>query len=430
MTSLPPTATEWVAQTRSGELSVREGVERVLRSIHEHNPALNAFERTFDEAALDQASRLDELPHEQRGPLHGLPIAVKAEFAIRGIPTTYGTAAATTPAAEDSQVVARLREAGAVIVGTTTMPEFGCWPVTSTENKGVARNPHDLSRTPGGSSGGTAAAVASGMVPVGIGSDGGGSIRIPSSYTGIVGLKPTRGMVHTLAWGELGTSGPLTRTPEDAALIYSVISDEFDGLTAELPTTPRFTVFTASPTPMIRVHPDNTRAVREAAEHLATMGEIVESDKKLPNPTPVFLPHFWNGIHEGIQEVDHPARLEGRTKTIGRLGRIVRRASLLPSFDGITRKGNTLFDDADFLLTPTTGCRPPRAESFAGKSAVGSQLRAAPAVVFTALFNVTGHPAVSVPWGTGRDGLPLAVQVVGKPGTEKQLLRIADHLMY
>ncbi|WP_257159271.1 amidase family protein [Corynebacterium cystitidis] len=429
MTTFPTTATDWVTQTRSGEFSARAGIEHTLRTIHARNPEFNAFERTFDDHALKAADQIDQLSDDQRGPLHGLPVAVKAELPIAGVPTTYGTAAVTTPAAHDCEVVRRLRDAGAIIVGTTTMPEFGALPVTSSASNGVTRNPLNPSYTPGGSSGGSAAAVVSGMVPVAIGSDGGGSIRIPSAYTGLIGLKPTRGRVSSTpypnAWGELGTTGPLTRTPEDSELIYSVISPSFAALDDELPKHPRFLTFVDSPTPVVRTVAENRRAVTAFSQGLRSIGSVAEAQRRLPNPIVTFTPHFWNEIAKEAATVDHPRRLENRTRTITRFGHIARRMKLLRPFDAYSALIDDLFTEADFLVTPTTACRPPLADQYVDRGAVVSQLMSAPAVAFTAMFNISGHPAVSVPAGVGTDGLPLAVQIVGKHDTERQLLALA-----
>ncbi|WP_052521579.1 amidase [Agreia bicolorata] len=183
---------EWAA---SGEVSARELVEHSLEVIDSRNSSLNAVATIMaDEARL----RADALDAQRRsssdlGPLHGVPMVVKEENDIAGIPTRYGSAAYSTPALADSEVVRRLRAAGAVLIGTTRMPEFGIWPFTESEAFGMTRNPWNLDRSPAGSSGGTAAAVASGIVAAGIGGDGGGSIRLPASWCGLFGLKAQRG---------------------------------------------------------------------------------------------------------------------------------------------------------------------------------------------------------------------------------------------
>ena len=217
----------WVVD---GQVTSRELVEHSLAEIARLDPAVNAFSAVLHDEARAEADRLDATLRDgaPAGPLHGVPIAIKDENDVRGVPTACGGASVTTPARADSEVVTRLRDAGAVIIGKTRMPEFGIWPFTETAAHGWTRNPWDLDRSPAGSSGGTAAAVASGMVAAGIGGDGGGSIRLPSSWCGLFGLKPQRGRVSTAPnpdlWRALGTLGPLTRTVADSALIYDVIS--------------------------------------------------------------------------------------------------------------------------------------------------------------------------------------------------------------
>ncbi|MCB0894105.1 MAG: amidase, partial [Nocardioidaceae bacterium] len=228
-----------VAETASlvatGEVSARGVVEQALGRIESRDRELNAFSRLLvDEAIAEAQARDDALAAgEQAGPLHGVPIAIKEEIDVVGAVTTFGGDANSTPAAADAEVVRRLRAAGAVVVGKTTMPEFGAFPFTESTSRGITRNPWDHSRTPGGSSGGTAVAVSSGMVPVGMGGDGGGSIRIPSASCGLFGLKPQRGRVttapHAHLWWALGTAGPLTRSVLDSAIVYDVVRGNVEG---------------------------------------------------------------------------------------------------------------------------------------------------------------------------------------------------------
>jgi len=218
---------------RNGEISSVELTQTLLKRIERLNPSINAFRIVMADEALAEAATRDGAGAGRTRPLHGVPIAIKDEIDVAGQLTTFGTAARTRPAAADGELVARLRTAGAVIIGKTTMPEFGQWPFTESAAFGYTRNPWDLSRSTGGSSGGTAAAVAAGMVAVGIGGDGGGSIRIPSACCGLYGLKPTRGLVSTAPyqhlWHALGTQGPLARSVRDSALVYDAIRTELPG---------------------------------------------------------------------------------------------------------------------------------------------------------------------------------------------------------
>ena len=227
-----------------GEISARGVVEQALGRIDERDRELNAFSRLLVDEAIAEAEVRDAALASGGpvGPLHGVPIAIKEEIDVAGTVTTFGGDGNSTPVAADAEVVRRLRAAGAVIVGKTTMPEFGAFPFTESVSRGITRNPWDPTRTPGGSSGGTAGGRAAGqgpggrrggVVPVGIGGDGGGSIRIPSASCGLFGLKPQRGRVttapHPHLWFALGTAGPLTRSVRDSALVYDAIRDGDEG---------------------------------------------------------------------------------------------------------------------------------------------------------------------------------------------------------
>src|SRR3954466_1541910 len=211
-----------------GEVSARELAERALQRIERFDGELNAFGAVFAERALAEAERADERrAHGERAPLLGVPVAVKDEIDIAGEITSRGTGAITVRASSDAEVVRRLRDAGAIVIGKTTMPELGLWPFTESLTWGVTRNPWDVERTPGGSSGGSAAAVAAGLVPAAIGVDGAGSIRIPAACCGIFGLKPQSGRVprapHDRDRSHWICFGPLTRTVLDGAIVFDVI---------------------------------------------------------------------------------------------------------------------------------------------------------------------------------------------------------------
>lgn len=414
-------AAEWVRRTRAGELSVADGVAAVLAAL----PAVDA--------ARSRALALDELPARQRGPLHGLPVAVKEEFDVAGVPTTFGTAAQRTPTA-DSALVASLRGAGAVIVATTRMPEFGAWPVTESQTGGVTRNPLDPARTPGGSSGGSAALVAAGCVPVAVGSDGGGSLRIPAAHCGLVGLKATRGTIdsapHDQLWVSLGVGGVMARDVSDLRLVLGVLNPE-----AFAPAEPRplkIATTTRSTTVLARAHRDHRTAVRVTARALAAAGhEVVEFGGGPPDPSLAFVPQYLSGVAAARGLLDHPERVEPRTRVLAGLGRLLPR----PLVDASVRRGEVLAErvdellgDADVLLLPTVGSRPLKAGSFLRRGVVTSALGAVGSIAFTALFNVTGHPAIAVPAGLGGDGLPVSVQLVARRGEDAKLLALAAGL--
>lgn len=443
---------EIVRRTTAGELTSVEVVEACLDRIMERDPALNAFSLVLADEARAEAGRRDAAlaAGETPGPLHGVPVAVKEELAVAGCVTTFGGRANVTPAEADAEVVRRLREAGAVIIGKTRMPEFGQWPFTESRAGSYTRNPWDPSRTPGGSSGGTAVAVAAGMVPVGLGGDGGGSIRIPSACCGLFGLKPSRGRTSSAPlehlWVGLGTNGPLARTVLDSALVYDAIRGNVPGdrFTAPDPATSFTDAAGAAPGRLrigwstkpvskgVRPHPEHVEAVRATARLLEELGhEVREVDPHYPDPTPAFVPQFFAGIREEADAVEHPDRLEPRTREVYRLGAWVRPAVVrwaLRAGERLATKADRVFEDVDVLLTPTIAPRPRTVGALDRGGAVALAARSMPMIAYTALWNVTGHPAASVPAGTGTDGLPLAVQLVGRRLDEVTLLSLSAQL--
>ena len=425
-------ATDWLKRITQGN-SVESGMRACLDKIEQTDKHINAFHHVFAGNALEQARVCDATPAEKRGPLHGLPIAIKEENAIAGIPTAFGTAAMSTPATEDSAVVAALRCAGAIIVGTTRMPEFGTWPFTESQNGGVTRNPLDLRFSPGGSSGGSAAAVAAGMIPVAIGGDGGGSIRIPAAHCGLYGLKPRRGRVSTAPaehlWWDLGTIGPLAKSPRDLRLIYSVIG-QFPAV--PLPKQLRIAVHVNPKIAGVMVPAQLTDAALQAAEQLAKgmNGVIVDTDLRLPTPTDAFMPQFLGGLVAEVKQLDQSEKIEKRSRQLVRIGQFVgsRRAVDWARKRGerYARDVDKLLDQYDVIVSPTVAARPPLAGILDGCGPIRAQLASLPYVAFTALWNVTGHPAIAVPVGVGNDGMPLSVQLAGRD--EDMLLRLAETL--
>jgi amidase len=457
-------ASEIVRRTTSGDVTALEVIESSLARIESRNPSLNAFSVVLVDEARAAARALDEkrAAGEQLGPLHGVPIAIKDEFDVAGCVTTFGGRANVTPVTRDGEAVRRLRAAGAVIVGKTRMPEFGQWPFTESVAGGITRNPWDRGHTPGGSSGGTAAAVAAGMVPIAIGGDGGGSIRIPAAYCGLFGLKPTRGRVTSdpvphLWWG-LGTSGPLTRTVLDSAIAYDVIrgnvaSDRYTA--AEPPLT--FIAAAGADAARLRIGwsvvpvtkgvkpaPEHVRAVQETARLLADLGhDVSEIDPAYPDPTAAFIPQFLAGVRTEADAMEHYEDLEPRTRQTYRLGAWVTPKILdkaLAAGERISERANRIFAPAigeerpgrgggiDVLLSPTVGPRPRRVGALNRGGTLTMAVRSRPVVAWTALWNVTGNPAASVPTGTGADGLPVAVQLVGRVGEETTLLSLSAQL--
>ena len=442
---------ETVRRTTSGEVTSRSEVEAALERIAAADPHLNAFSVLLADSARREADARDELlaSGAAPGPLHGVPIAIKEEIDVAGTMTTFGGEANSTPVADDAEMVTRLRAAGAVVIGKTTMPEFGAFPYTESVSCGITRNPWDPTRTPGGSSGGTAAAVAAGMVSVGLGGDGGGSIRIPSACCGLFGLKPQRGRVTTAPqphlWYALGTSGPLSRSVLDSAIVYDVIRGNVEGdlyaagesgsfveAAGRDPGRLRIGWSTKPVTLGVRPDPIHVQVVQETARLLADLGhDVREIDPRYPDPTPAFVPQFFAGIRYESDLVEHYDRLERRTRQTYRMGSWVTPKVIdwaLAQTEQVSAKANRVFDDCDVLLTPTIAHRPPKVGILGGKGTVGSALASMPAIAYVALWNVAGNPAGSVPCGPGPDGLPTAVQLVGPTDGETTLLSLSAQL--
>lgn len=434
---------------RSGQTTARELTDTALDRIAQLNPQLGAFRVVLAEQARAEAAERDAAPASET-PLHGVPIAIKDELDVADELTTFGGAAQQTPAAADSEAVRRLRAAGAVIVGKTCMPEFGAFPYTESAANGYTRNPWDATRTPGGSSGGSAVAVASGMVAAAMGGDGGGSIRIPAACCGLFGLKPQRGRVSSgpnpHLWYALGTIGPLTRTVLDSAIVYDVIAGSLDAdrWHADPPRMP-FTAAATTPPGRLRIgyssrpairglrpHREHVDAVLSMAELLREQGhDVREVHPHYPDPTAAFVPQFYAGVRAEAALVDRSELLERRTKRLVRLGRMLPEAAVQQAVrigERIGARVNRVFDDVDLLLTPTIAHRPPRVGALAGTGVVQAELRALPMIAYTAIWNVAGNPAASVPAGFGADGLPVGVQLVGRPHDEPTVLQVAAQL--
>ena len=442
---------------RDGELGSRELTQACLERIEALNPELGAFIHVDPEGALAAAEAV--APGDPR-PFAGVPIAIKDTAAVAGMPFTMGSDIfGDFVPGHDAFLVRRLREAGFVLVGKTNLPEFGIVPVTESRRLGPARNPWDTERTPGGSSGGAAAAVAAGMVPLAHGSDGGGSIRIPAACCGLVGLKPSRGRVSRgpeLGDDFLVQDGVLTRTVAETAQLLDVLAgyetgdaswapppaESFAGAAARDPGRLRIGVTTAGPIET-GLDPECERGVREAAELLASLGHEVEEVAApwegedlmqaftLVFSTPVATGAFYGGMLTGREP--SPELLEPLTWTIweavrerSALDYLLARTRLTGASRGIV----ALWDSCDVVLTPALGERPVRIGEIDTCSDAPWEdfARSSRFTPYTALFNVTGQPAVSLPLFQGADGLPTGVQLAGRPADEVTLLALAAQL--
>jgi len=427
-----------------GEVGSRELVQTYLDRIALLDPQLNAFRVVFAERALAEADQADA--RRKAGgerPLLGVPVAIKDDVDVAGEPTCWGTAAHGGPAHDDAEVVARLRTAGAIVLGKTSVPEMTQWPFTETLTFGVTRNPWDIDRTPGGSSGGSAAAVAAGLCGVALGSDGAGSIRIPGAWCGLFGLKPQRDRVpmspHDDAWLGMSVNGPLARRVADAALFLDATADDVPagGFLAAARTPPgplRIACSTKlAPGQLGPIVSDVRDAFERTIAALRSLGhEVVERDPDLPGS--LFghvLVRYLRGIYTDVETLPHPRRLERRTRMMARLGSLIPESTVAKVRAGeaqLRERLNTVLRDCDVLLQPGPVAGPFRIGQFQGRSAPWTLTAVAARVPFQAMWNATGQPSMIVPAGRDRDGLPIGMQITGRPSDEVTLLSLAGQL--
>ncbi len=423
---------------RAGEVSPRELVETALERIGRLDPELNAFRVVFAERALLEA---DQASGRTRGgddrPLLGVPIAVKDDMAVAGTARVRGSNAHGAPEAEDCELVRLLREAGAIVIGVTRTPELMLWPFTETVEGGTTRNPWDLQRSPGGSSGGSGAAVAAGLVPAATASDGAGSIRIPAACCGLFGLKTQRGRVSTAPHGEVWTGlsvfGFLTRSVADSALLYEVATGRpYVEAAQRDPGKLKIALSLKIPPGVVaRLAPEQRDAALQAAELLRSLGhEVVERKPSYGLIGNNVIVRYLAGVHAEASAMAHPARLERRTRTMARFGRaaspLLRRAKAAQEADAA--RINRIFDDVDVVLTPTLTAAPLEIGHYEGCGALRTFNAAAGFVAFNPVWNHVGNPAAAVPAGFDAAGLPLSVQLAGRPDGEQTLLALAAQL--
>ncbi|MFL5822366.1 MAG: amidase [Solirubrobacteraceae bacterium] len=434
-------------QVRTGQVHPRELVELCLGRIEALNGRLNAFRVTLADEALAAA----DAAAQGGGPLAGVPVAIKDDTPVAGQATTHGSRTFGPPAPADAEVVRRLRAAGAIPIGITNVPELTVFPWTASDANGITRNPWDPTRTPGGSSGGSASAVASGMVPCATGSDGGGSIRIPASCCGLVGMKPTRGRVSMQPaaehWLGLTTYGPLARTVADSALLLDVMQGTVAGDIHVTPP-PAGSYHEAAATPPSRLRIAVSRKVpggliaplsadqREAWEGtcslLSDLGhEVTERHPAYGMASIEFVRTWLRGIYEESLTVPDRSKLERTTRQMAAVGKLIsdRRAEKLRGKRGATAaRILALWEDFDVLLTPGLASTAIAAEGGYGRSGVVAFNTAGRFTPWTAIFNLTGQPAITVPAGFSADGLPLSVQLVGRLGAEDTLYSLAGQI--
>ncbi|MDQ0994334.1 amidase [Streptomyces sp. V3I7] len=434
-----------------GEVGSRELVGRTLARITAAQDTLNAFRIVRTEAALAEADAADEeLAAGVRRPLLGVPVAVKDDIDVAGEPTAFGCRGTFPPAAEDAEAVRRLRAAGAVIVGKTHTCELGQWPCTEGPVFGATRNPWNLAYTPGGSSGGSAAAVAAGLVPAALGSDGAGSVRIPAAWTHLVGIKPQRGRISTWPRADdfqgISVHGTLARTVADAALLLDAASGNHAGdpyrppavsasdavgrdpgrLRIALSLKPPFSALPA------RLRPEVRARVVELAGRLDALGhDVEEADPPYGRIGLSFVPRATVGLAEWVRDIPEPALLDRRTRDAARLGRLLDGAPLRAARRAeaaLHRRFGAFFSSYDVVLTPTTAAPPPLIGALLPLGGLATDRAMIAACPYAWPWNVLGWPAVNVPAGFAGDGLPVGAQLLGPAGGEPLLVSLAARL--
>ncbi len=455
------TALQVAVAIRAGEVSPSEVLDEYLERVDRINPALNAFSLRDDDRARADARTADDVVAAARRdgtdlpPFTGVPIPIKDLDDVAGWVTTHGSRATPdVPAELDQLVVGRFRRAGFVLMGKTTTPEFGAISRTESLRLGVTRNPWNIDHTPGGSSGGAAASVASGMAPVAHASDGGGSIRIPASCTGLVGLKASRGRITNRVYGVVGasTSGVLTRDVADAAALLDVMSELDTGAWNVAPLRSDSYAAEVGRDPgrlRIRVCVDNALSIPVDAECAAAATSVADTLSDLGHDVTAaapdwpdageFITHFvtiWNTLPI-LNTVTDEALLEPHNAAAFAAARATDAFAYLGA-DAALQAASRLLTaqfgpdgDFDLLVTPTMAVEPPRAgEAMAGveDSPTAPVMNSIPMACYTSMFNATGQPAISVPAHVTASGLPVGVQIVAPPWREDILVRVASQL--
>ena len=430
------TAAELATAVRQGKTSPREVVQDSLDRIARADPRLGTFRIVRAEAALAEADEVAARPDLADLPLAGVPIAVKDNIAVTGEQYRHGTAGTADRPSEtsDHPVVARLRRAGAVVVGLTHTPELSLAGMTDSA-LGLVRNPWDHTRTPGGSSGGSAAAVAAGLVPIAQGNDGLGSIRGPAACCGVIGFKPGYGTVPSElglnSWWGLAENGPIATTVADTALLLSVMADDPELARVDdraRPSALRIAVSTSALSPIYPVD-------REFKAAVADIGSVLEAAGHHLGPAgryPVYLGPgailTWFAAAAAAAEEFDPEALELRTNRLAAAGRVAGRVGLTGAR---TRRrwcdtgAERFFGDADVVLTPTLLKPPPLAVRWGRRGLARNTWANTSYAGLCPPWNLAGWPAISVPAGLHSSGLPIGAQLVARPGSEKLLLALA-----
>lgn len=449
----PTDLVECVAALANGRVTSAQLVEQSLAHIDATQPTLNAFRVVRAEAARAEAVEADRrIAAGERLPLLGVPVAVKDDVDLADHPTSFGCSGPFPPKSVDCEMVRCLRDAGAVIVGKTNTPEVGLYPFTEGAAFGATRNPWSLDHTPGGSSGGSAAAVAAGIVPAAVGSDGAGSVRIPAAWCNLVGVKPQRGRISTWpdreAFNGLTCLGPLTRTVADAALMLDVLSGNHpeDIHAPPSPPEPYMQAIAREPRPLrialslrhpysgapVRLHHEIDTGVRRIGRALVELGHTVtERHPRYGLMGLALIARGESGVHEWVQRVPDRSLLDARTRSTARVGGILSK-TVLPFARRLEERFQcrvgSIFHEFDVLIAPTSATAPLPIGRTDGLSSWSTQQVIAGACPYAWAWNVLGWPGVSVPAGLTDEGLPFGVQMLGPGNSEATLLSLAAQL--
>ncbi|WP_061295294.1 amidase [Herbidospora cretacea] len=412
------TAVEIADAVRAGETTAEQVVADHLEVIAARDGAIGAFRTVLADTALAEAKALG---HRPGLPLAGVPVAVKDNVAVAGHTAANGSLASpSAPAADDHPVVARLRAAGAIVIGLTNVPELCLYALTET------RNPWDPTRTAGGSSGGSAAAVAAGMVPLALGNDGLGSLRIPGACCGVMALKPGHGLMEPPPhdWFAMAENGPLATSVDDTVLALAVMTG-----TPILPEAEDLRIAVA-PNPLppgFSVDPELQDAARAAGATLREAGHtVVDHGRRFPASLGWSTVAAWYSCAAADAHDLDETRLEGRTRSMARTGRLLQKVRRDGSRgrDGWRASGADLwFGEADVLITPTVAHPPPEVRGISRSP--WAEIRFAP---LTGAWNMAGWPAMTIPFGRHSSGLPIGIQLIAPPDGEGMLLSLAGHL--
>lgn len=466
-------AAEQARMVREGEISATELVDLYLSRIDRLDPQLNAFRLVLAERAREEAEAVDRSFKSrkvegrserlaQTKPLFGVPMALKDSEDLIGETTMYGTDAFEGAADADSEMVAMLRAAGAIIIGKTHLPELAICGFTESATYGVTRNPWNEQRSSGGSSGGSATAVAAGMVPIASASDGAGSIRLPAASCGLFGLKPQRGRIPMGPaadhWYGLSVKGCVSRTVADTALWLDITHDRSvkvgrgprpDPGSAPIPVPPRrpysdvvrdepgrLRVAWSLTPPKALVPPllyDEARnAVLTTADLLTSLGHrVVEQDPDWGDVGNNVIPRYLGGIAIDEAAVPYRERLERRTRGFAAIGRLIPKPLIARGMrqEAADRaRIGAIFKEHDVLMTPVMAGTAIPVRRWEGQGALRTMIGMSRFYPYAVPWNHLGNPAASVPAGFGADGMPLAVQLIARPGDEVTLLRLAAQL--